>query len=203
MTADKRTLRFSLCIIVALLLCLLLTGCSNNKEEQFIRDTVTTFLDEYKNPALEKMPDLVDADTRRAYDQLELYNVDGYAIAQQYLAKFSYTIDEVSVKGDQATVSVTMKNIDVASVVESTLSKYSSDKGTETIAQLQKEGGDNLVYQQIYSELFDRLKAATDIVSTPTALTFTKTNGSWVLDESCIPTVMAAIYGGKGIDIML
>jgi hypothetical protein len=203
MASRKAAALALLCTVSFFALILPLLGCSSSKEEQIIRNATTTLLNEYKHPSREDMIDLVDADTRRAYDQLELYGVDGYAIAQQFLAKFDYTIDEVSVKDDRATVSITMKNIDVADIVDSTLAKYSSNKGRETIGQLQESGGDSLVYQRLYSELYIRLKKAKEIVSIPTALTLTKTNGSWKVDETCIPTIMAAIYGGRGIDTLL
>lgn len=199
--------RFRAPLVVVLLamvaLVLPLAGCGDNRDEEVIRASATALLDTYKQPTRESLPELVGSDARRTFDQMELYGVDGYAIAERYFRNFDYTIDDVSINGDTATVSLTMRNINVSRAIEDTTSKYSTDKGKEVMEQLFEQGGDGAVYREVFNDLINHLDATTEIVENKTALTLTKTNGSWSIDEKCIPNVVGAIYGNTSVSALL
>lgn len=194
---------FTVVLLAMLVLMLGTTGCGNNRDEEVIRASATALLNTYKQPTRESLPELVGSDARRTFDQMELYGVDGYAIAERYFQNFDYTIDDISISGDTATVSLTLRNIDVSHAIEDTVSKYSTDKGKEIMEQLYEQGGDSAVYRAVSADLIDHLDATTEVVENKTALTLTKTNGSWAIDERCIPNVVGAIYGSTSVSTLL
>jgi hypothetical protein len=83
-----------------------LSGCAQKQtDEEVIREQLTTELDSIKNVDSNFVDDFSESINMT---QLSVYGIDGTDFMQAYLNGFDYSIDDISVEGDQATATVTL-----------------------------------------------------------------------------------------------
>jgi hypothetical protein len=83
--------------------CMLLAGCAENSEEA-VRNAVTNELDEIKNFDAEEIEELANESTEFA--ALSAYGITATDAYEAIFSDFDYSIEDVKVDGDKATVGI-------------------------------------------------------------------------------------------------
>ena len=190
-----RTLPCVLVATMAITCALMLPGCTDDKAA--VRQAADSALSEVKN-ADDATIESALSDSGMA-SELEGYNVSATDFYHAFVKHFSYTIDDVTVDGTTATVSVTSTNADFSSVVTSWESDVIAYCATTEGIQLYQDEGENGLMQKCFQMLMDDLNA--DDAPTTTAKTtlhFTKgSDGTWQpSDQSEVESI---VLGGSDL----
>jgi hypothetical protein len=173
-------------IVCALALTLGLTACgSAQSEEDAVKKAVASELDQFKNVSEEAY----NAFESAGGEQIEAMGIDGKEFIDAWLDGFDYTIGDVAVEGDTATVKVnlTSKNLVGALMnIQSEATTYFQENGVSS----QDEA-----YKAIGQLMMDDITNATP-ESMDVELTLEKdSKGNWAITSDGMSALMNAIVG--------
>ena len=196
-TLGKRALALVVAALLAMGAAFTLAGCSGASDEQVIRDGITKELDAFKNPTKEGLAPYIGEADEDQLAALEAYGIDIYEFIEHAFRGFDYEIGDITVDGDKAVANVKVTNIDVANVTQDVMAKISTDKDISAKVQKLSEGGDQAkIMEYVFSLIYEAMDAATDTVTTDTAINLTKTGNQWNVDEESITKMIQGMYGG-------
>lgn len=180
--------------VLALSLCVGLTGCDLGRpsDEELIRAAVTQVLDSLKDPTEESLSRYVAADDIAT---LAEHGIDPYEYLGHALARFDYTIDDVTVDGDTARADLTVTNVDLGAAMEAATA-WLEDNPDEYEDTLGDDDALDQVIQLLLDRLYEEIDRSDDLVSSSVTITFTKVDDVWQVDEDSMDGIVSALYGG-------
>lgn len=191
----RRIVTGLLAATLALLVSFSLGACQQN-DEKVIREGATQVLEAFKNPTKENLsPYLEDMDDETT-EMLDSYGIDIYEFLGHAFKHFDYSIGEIKVNGDKATVDITAKNANLDSAIEVASQKFEEEVTQDEIISLYSDGGEKAVMQKFFTYAYQALDDSTDIKETSATLDFTKTDGEWEVDDSSMEDFLSTVYGG-------
>lgn len=181
---------------VALVLCV--SACSSGpKAEDVVRTTVDNTFAIFKNPTQEDITQYVDDDTA---SQLTQYGIDLQEFLSNAFKHLDYTINDVTVDGDKATVTLTVKNVNLDTAMDDALKAFDEWTNTDEAVTVYSDEGENGLYKKLFELLYttiDEMAASGNITSTDTTLYLeTQEDGSWDVTETGNEDFYSALYGG-------
>lgn len=171
----KRTIAILLCVVS----CLLLFGCGEKRSESAER-YIKEQLDEFKNATAEDIQ-----------EELGIYGEDSFDGMDMTLfyKNLDYTIDGSNEKGDSATVDITVRNTDFASVMQDYVTK---------LMEISSLINDEEELTNESARLFNEIAGSDDydIIETKLTVTLTKVDGEWKVNDTA--TFFSALLPGIG-----
>ena len=197
---DGRVARWIRTLVVAfaaLCTAVVLGGCSNSEEAA--RETLARGIEadmaSLSSLTTESARSIFDSDFT---DQLEAAGIDPASVYGPLFANLTYTVDGIDVAEDEATISLTITNLDLAAVFEAytdaVTDELMTDEGRQSLASLDDNG--------LLVHLMDVLvQCATSgeigTVTTSVDLTYTKEGSRWQASD---PTALTtALLGGLDV----
>ena len=172
-------------VVVCLIVCALsLGGCGPSDEEQ-VRTVADETLSSYQDPEGEAAQALVSELSQQmgeaSWDRL---GIDSTAFASAWLGEYQYSIDEVTLDGDTATVQATVTARHLLPTIESWAGSLSGASSLDD------------VYKQAGSTLLDALSSA-EPIQTEIMLSCLRTDDGWTVreDELDAALVVPAFFG--------
>ena len=158
-----------------------LGGCAKSDEDQ-ISSMVTSSVEVLKNPTEEKLtPYLEELGTD--YSSLETFDTDIYEFLSHSNAKLDCEIESIVIEGGEATVNLLLTNVDLEAASKEA-SKQITDNLDDYVDLLSQENAETELVKVFVQKYYECVDAATETKTTECALTFSKIDGEWVLDES-------------------
>ena len=193
----KRFLATLAVCAVALGLTFGLAGCGGPKgpsDEELIRTSITELMDIFKNPTREKLEPYIDSTDTSTFDE---YGIDIYDFFAHVFKRLDYTIDEIQIDGDTATATLTVSNVNLSAIVTE-----ASEQFSENVLDYMEEidMSSDTAMQELMGKLFEliyeTIDTTEDFNTTSLTITLTKTDGTWVIDDSSAEAFISAMYGG-------
>ena len=127
-TLTKRVATVACALVLSVVPTFGLVGCTN--EEDAVKAVVDAQLDSIKTADADAIRETLSSDANDQFEKYnELYGVDPIEFYTNYLKHFDYEDKDVTINGDEATVSLNVTNVDLESVVKTwknDLSEYQS-----------------------------------------------------------------------------
>ena len=184
------------CCMLAFSFMFGLAGCGKS-DEAVIRETISQTLDKFKAPTRETLePIVVKSGTDLSY--IEEYGIDPYELIGHCLSHFDYTIDSVTIDGDTATASLTLKNADVAVAVKSVQSEM-TENADDYADILSSEEALREFMKTFFDKVYEKLDASEELVETPATLKLNKVDGQWQVDDDSVTNLVSGMFGGISI----
>lgn len=191
------------------MLVLVFTACGGSvkvSEDMTPSETVTAFLDSFKNRQWENMDQLYAGDSEsfaKAYEAPEDADEASKALSDAFTSKiydFDYELgkETIAEDGETATVEITTKTYDMTEIFSNFYEEYMGqalDKYSGKSSRMKEEDLEKMA-AQILQEQMD--KAAEKNYEGKASLSLTKEDGRWVVDEISEdnPDFLNAISGG-------
>lgn len=157
---------------------LVLAGCGGASPEELIRKDVTTFFDTLAHQEGEYYDEFAESFSASA--GMDEIGIDDEEFLNAYLDGFAYTIDDVTVDGDTATVDVTLN----CKKLENTLAIVET-KATELYSDpTQLEGKTDDEIDAMIGEMIMAAVGETELSETSFSVTYTKTDEGWGIDQT-------------------
>ncbi len=179
----KRIRFFGLC---ALALCIVLSSCSHQTDEEAIESSIAKRLDGYKNPDSSETANFA---ARMDIDSLSQYGVSMADFMKAYLDGFDYEITSVEVDEDTAVATVVMR-CKSFSGYEAALAAQAEALGSDQqIATMTTDELDQAFGEAILTSL-----EGVDVRDTdPITITFEKTDNVWMPVSVASDDIAAAL----------
>lgn len=156
----------------------LLAGCGGPSAEEVIREDVVSFFDTFVNQEGESYDDFVESFSASA--GLDEIGLEDDKFLDLYLDGFAYNIDELTVDGDTATVTVTLncKKLEDAMALadERAMELY------ENPEQLQDKTDDEI--DALLGEIILAALDETELSETTFTVTYTELEEGWSIDQN-------------------
>ena len=201
----QRTLWRVLTSIVgcALVLCMgfALSGCGTSDEEM-IRAGISKELDALKNPTSESLKEMFNkegSETEAVEAQFEALGLDFYEFCEHLFKNFDYTIDEISIDGDKATVDLTVQGVNLEQAIEQVTDEVATDIQSNPEAyqdMLSSEDSVKEVYGLVFDKLYDHLDTDAEQTEHSGAVYYNKVDNTWVIDEDSVTELAMGMFGG-------
>lgn len=217
--AISRLVVLPACLALALAPAVALTGCDPNADESGISYTaqggtsdqdrvsaeVGDLMDTLRDPASHDLSAVIarlDNNQRLAIDLVQSHGIDLDDLCAHLFATSSYSLGDISIEGDTATVGLTMSHKPFGRVANQANAEFAQLMGTSDGQALLAQGVDALLarYEQTY--LAD-LDASDDMVNDEVDLTLTKVNGAWSLDSSSLEELAGKLVEGVELPVSL
>lgn len=182
-------LRVALVGVVALVLAAGLVACGGKSNEEVIREGVTQEFESIKNLDDATLDEILGGFTESA--DLSEYGIDNAEFCKSWLSGFDYTVDDVVVDGDNATVtvSVTIKSLEEA--LTNWQSKMEELAGSEEYASMTTED----LYAAIGTSLMESLDTAS-MSNETVELPYTLNGNTWEPGAGFDAALAQAFTGG-------
>ncbi|MBP3894567.1 MAG: hypothetical protein J6D34_11080 [Atopobiaceae bacterium] len=186
--------------LVAVVCCMLtfglsvgLFGCGKN-DETVIRETISQALDPFKSPTRESLEPII---TKSGTDlsEIEEYGIDPYEFMTHCLSHFDYTIDSVTVDGESATASLTLKSADISVAVKAVQAEM-TENAADYADILSSEDALREFMKTFFDKVYEKLDASEELVESQAQLNLTKTDGEWGVDDDGVNTIVSGMFGG-------
>ena len=171
-----------------------LAGCGKQSEEDLIRAEVSKFLDVFKNPSAEKLQEYL-GDEELDLSEIEEYGIDINEFLTHSFSHFDYTINSVTIDGDDATVALSLTNANMQTALDAA-SKSLSENQEDYADILTQEDGMQQLMKMFFNEYYKQMDASEDLVTTDVDLKLTKGDDGWEINKDGIEAVYSAMYGG-------
>lgn len=171
-TTTKRILAIMLMVIATLALATL-SACGGKSAEDTIRESVKAELESIKKLDQDALDQIVGG--ADSVSDLSEYGISAEEFFRTWLEGFDYSVDKVTVNGDKATATITIKVKSLTSAMDSISNNISSIIASNP-AML------TMTQEQIYKEIGNLLmKAVKDapMVSTTVDLPYELKNNTW------------------------
>lgn len=178
----RRVFTAIMACVLALAMGASVTACSD--EKQTVSNAVTSQLDSIKNPTQADVDDLLESDAE--YKQLcEDYGIDTLEFIKHSFGRLEYTVDDVTVNGDMATVDLTVNNADIDTAYNNATTTVQNTDDPEILALISNGDAKGLA-QKIYQLYYDEIDKVGMIGDTKITLELEKDDdGNWeVTDDS-------------------
>ena len=178
----RRRLAGILCTVVAVVALLGTLGCKS--EADGVKDIVSKQLDAYTAFALgeepkegEPQPVFDDDDTAQV---LSGYGIDVDEYHRHLYKNFSYKIDDATVDGDSATVSVDVTNASLDAALSAASADYSAWQETDEAQSAYADMGHQALLEELMQFLYQHLDANESPETTTVDIHLSKAdNGAW------------------------
>jgi hypothetical protein len=181
-TKTLKALALSAVLVMGLVMSMGLIGCAANNE-QVIRDGLTESLDQFKDAGSEQWQEMIDLQG----GQLESVGIDPSELVTTWIDGFDYSIGEITVTGDTATVELTITCKKLSPAITAATDVLMAD---ESIAELSSDE----VTQKTGEAIMDALKTAQP-ESTAVTIECEKIGNLWTEASSAENAYMSAIVG--------
>lgn len=187
-----RTAFLSLFACVLAVTCVLSISACGRDDKAEIQKVITSQLDVLKAPNADTVKSLLalntDEESQKSMQELKDMGMDPSDLVQKMYAKFDYKIDDITVNGDDATVDLTIKNIDFASVFKDAITKAFSDPSLWTAGS--EDEVQKLFVQNLTDQLDKKLSEASDLVESKVSVDVHKKDGAWQFGETELSHVL-------------
>ncbi len=176
------------CIAALMTVCLgMLAGCGPSSEE-VIRDGVTQELDGLKNQDDAAMAEIVSGANMSG---LEVYGLDANEFMKAYLNGFDYRIDDVTVDGDKAQVTVVLTCKSFSAYEKALQDAADQLMGDESFAELDRSA----MNQKIGETVMTALAGIEPTETEPIVLDYELANNTWSPTASAERNIAGALLG--------
>ena len=176
--------------IFALMGAAALSGCAGNENnnEDIIRDSLSSELDSIKNIDDSFVNDFSESINM---SQLSMYGIDGVEFMKAYLDGFDYTIDNITVDGDQATAQITLTCKSYTGYTQALQAAVDEIKANpDSISAMQSDSEINDVIGDIVIDSLNNVDLAT---TEPITITYTRVDDTWEPASSTSGDIAAAL----------
>ena len=199
-TLAKRALSVFAAGMLSLGLALGLASCgpAGPSDEELIKTSIDELIATFKNPTEENLAEYI-GDTDMS--EFEQYGIDIYEFFRNMFKRLDYTIDDVQVEGDTATVTMTVTNADLAAAMEAASDTVGNNPEAymEGVDTTDADAVMKALMSALFNEMYTVLDATDDLVTSEITINLTKTDGVWDIDESSVNDFVSAMYGGMDI----
>ncbi len=168
----------------------LLAGCGGPSAEELIREDVVSFFDTFVHQEGESYDEFVES--FRASAGLDEIGVDDDEFLDSYLDGFAYNIDDLTVDGDTATVTITLnckKMEDTLVLIEEKTAALYEDP--EQLQDMTDDEINAMIGEMILTSLDE-----TELSETTFSVTYTKLEEGWSIDQDeAIQGIQTAMLG--------
>lgn len=210
--ARPSVLLSAVCGAVLLCFVLMLAGCggggsastggggtsasASNKvsDEELVSNTISEVMDTFKNPTREKLQKVIDENDSE-FSELREYGLDVYDFMINCLAKFDYSLGDVTVTGDTAVAQVSVSNVDLTEVINTVSEEMTADAASYSDL-LTAEDGLTQFMQLYFQKIYDKIGETEDVITTDVTLNLTKSNNEWEVDDESINSLVSGMFGG-------
>ncbi len=178
----RRVFTAIMACVLALAMGASITACSD--EKQTVSNVVSAELDGIKNPTQDYVDNLTESDSE--YKQLcEDYGIDTLEFIKHSFGRLEYTIDDVTIDGDKATVDLTVNNADIDTAYRNALTTIQNTDDPE-ILTLISNGDEKGLVQKAYQLYYDEIDKVGMVGETKVTFELEKDDdGNWeVTDDS-------------------
>lgn len=168
---------------------LALSGCGQDSEE-VIREGVTEELESLKTLDEATLDELMGDVEASALADFEDYGIDAREFVKAYLAGFDYAVDEVTVDGDaaQVTVTFTCKSFtDLQTVLEASVAELVADPSVASMSADEL----NVKVGELFMEAVNQIQVRT---TDPFVLEYQKTDNVWGPTDGMQDTITSALF---------
>lgn len=197
-TLTKRVATVACALVLSVVPTFGLVGCTN--EEDAVKAVVDAQLDSIKTADADAIRETLSSDANDQFEKYnELYGVDPIEFYTNYLKHFDYEDKDVTIDGDEATVSLNVTNVDLESVVKTwknDLSEYqSSAQFLSDFSTLGQTG----VIQKVYQQLIDVIgEDDAPTKTTEVDFKFKKVDGQWQAADG--QELVNVLFAGADLD---
>lgn len=171
--------------LVAALSLGVLVGCGQD-DEQVIRDGISQELDAYKNLEGDELANVVDSMGADAFTE---YGINAEEFVKTFFSDFDYSIDSVTVDGDNADVVVTFTNKSIKGFEEAVNAIVEEMNADEALASMSAEDFATL-YGQRVMEALANVEPAT---ASPVTISCVKSDNTWAVDSMASQEILEAL----------
>ena len=138
----KKVVLVAMSVILACSMLFALAGCGNS-DEKVIRNAMNEQLEAFKNPNSSQWQN----DFKNELNELSNMGVDAQQLVAAWVEGFDYTVGDIKINGNNATVSITIKCKQLNPAVDSAVALLENDPAlaTMTEAQIIKKYGEALI----------------------------------------------------------
>ncbi len=185
-------------VVAAMVACLAACGSSGAAEE--VRTTVDNTFAAFKDPASADISSYVDDETSSLLTDYGVNVNDFLASAFKHLA---YEIQDVQVDGDQATVKLSISNVNLDDAMDAALEDFDAWTDTDEAATAYTDGGEAALYQKLFELLYARIDTMGEsLVTNEVELKLQRTEDeAWDVTPEGNEDFYAALYGGATLDL--
>ena len=172
-------------VLAAALMCfgaLALAGCQDNSE-QVIRDGVSKELNQIKNLDDAYVKELA---SQQSFTQLQQYGVNSENFIKALFGGFDYSIKDISVKDNKATITMTITSKDFSTFQKDLTNMVNSMDYTKFSSV-----DDALNF--FGTECMKLIENMPVVESQPFTITCTKKDNTWVVDDGAETAIMKAM----------
>ena len=176
-------------------LCISLAACGgvSQEDEQMINSELDKEFGTLKNPTQDTVNALFGDDASKL-EEFSKYGIDPIEMLRHAFGHLDYKVDGIKAEGDNATVKVTLTNVDFQAVASQFASDMQNDEELRAQATAALVSGDE---QGAYKVLFDKLYTAIDesdnLVSSTAEFQLEKENGQWAFAEEGYKELAAVV----------
>lgn len=175
-------------MVVAIVLVIgsgLLYGCGQDDEE-LIRENIIGNLEKAKNHDVDFMAQLADS---ADFTELRSFGIDPGEFLNIYLEGFDYRVEDVSVDGDTATVSLVL----ICRSFADYQNAFSNDVATLSEDESVTNMNSDELKAQIGPMMTRSLTEATIVETPPVTIDYRSIDGVWTVDDNAEKTIMQAL----------
>lgn len=162
-----------------------LSSCGKSADA-IIKDDMTRQLDGVKKMDGDFANSLVSAFSTESF---EVYGIDPATFVQSYFKGFDYSIGEISVDGDTATVQVTLTCKSYSGIKAAIGEATAELNGSAEFANLPHDEQ----YERIGQIVMDAVDGATPAEAKPVSVKYAKKDGSWLPTDNTAQTIAKAL----------
>lgn len=162
-----------------------LASCGKSADA-IIKDDITRQFDSVKKMDGDFANSLVSAFSTKSF---EVYGIDPATFAQSYFQGFDYSIGEIKVDGDTATVQVTLTCKSYAAIKDAIGAATAELNGSDEFASLPHDEQ----YERIGQIVMTALESATPVETKPISIKYVKKDSSWLPSDSTAQAIAKAL----------
>lgn len=177
--------------VLALVVCLGITGCAKQDEEQ-IRSLITESFVLLKNPTEEGLAPYIE-ESNIDLSALDAYGIDFYEFLSHCFKNLDYSIDEIVIDDNEATATLTLTNTDLNAAAEAAANEITSNVD-EYNEILSSENAEQELMAAFVKLLYEKIDESTETATNQSTLTFHKKDDTWEVDADSVMALMEGTY---------
>lgn len=200
---------------VALLLGVALVGCGNEssapseeeraqqeaRRREALEEAVCEQLDRLKAPTIEQVNQLLVESGVQVSEIPITQGVDVAEAMSHMLSKFDYVVGDMTLQDKNASVKVTVRNVDMNEVARQAEQQMASDEMVSAMLGAYESEDAEAFAKQSMAIAYACIDASTHLVSCNVVLELEETaDGRWDISPKSLETLVTEAYGGLSAD---
>ena len=167
------------------------------EDERVLKEGIGRELDSLVSPSAEELKKLFDGNAV-TLEELPAASVEQqFELMSHLLRDFSYKVDSVDVRGNEATATVEVTCLDASQAIEKSAKALSEGDELQSNADLYnstEEADRKALFEHVYDMLYADLDALTNMKTSTVTLEFTKNDNEWLLYKNSLDELLSALW---------